>query len=159
MDRGLSVLFVLAISLCAFPLSAKDQYAGYYYPNPVTKEAYRSRIRTLSEASREARMAFVTSITNNIIRKNSYPPQFTVYLKGSRQQKLIIVGLRDGSYNTIFRARALMAQLKTGVSTKRVMREKVKTNHLTFLDLLKSMGFEQLTISDGKVFSHQIIIR
>ena len=159
MDRGLSILFVLAICLIAFPLSANDQYAGYYYPNPVTKEAYRSRTRTLSEASKQARVSFVTSITQSIIRKHSYPPQFAVYSKGNRQQKFIIVGLRDDAYNTIFRARALLTQLKAVVPTTRLMREEMKTNYLTFLDLLKSMGFEQLTVSDGKEFSHQINIR
>ena len=159
MVRGLSVLLIIVISVIAFPLSANDHHAGYYYPNPVTKEAYRSRTRTLSEARREARAAFVISITNNMIRKNSYPPQFAVYSKGSRQQKLIIVGLRDDAYNTIFRARALLTQLKAVVLTTRIMPTKMKTNDLTFLDLLKSIGFEQLIVSDGKEFSHQINIR
>ena len=82
-----------------------------------------------------------------------------MYSKGSRQQKLIIVGLRDDAYNTIFRARALLAQLTVVARTIRLVRERMKPSHLTFLDFLNLMGFEQLTVSDGKEFSHQITIR
>jgi len=159
MLRCLTFCFALAFGLYAAPLSAKDRHAGYYYPKPVTQEAYRSRTRTLPDASRQARVAFVTSLTNSMIKNNSYPPQFAMYSKGSRQQKLIIVGLRDDAYNTIFRTRALLAQLTAVARTTRLVREQMKPSHLTFLDFLNLMGFEQLTVSDGKEFSHQITIR
>ena len=156
---GLSLCVVLAFVCYTVPASANDRHAGYYYPKPVTTEAYRSRTRTLPDASRQARVAFVTSITNSMVKNSSYPPQFAMYSKGSRQQKLIIVGLRDDAYNTIFRARALLAQLTAVARTTRLVREQMKPSHLTFLDFLNLMGFEQLTVSDGKEFSHQITIR
>ena len=159
MVRSLSLFVVLAFVCCAVPVSANDRHAGYYYPKPVTTEAYRSRTRTLSDASRQARVAFVTSVTKSMVKNCSYPPQFAMYSKGSRQQKLIIVGLRNDAYNTIFRARALLAQLTAVARTIRLIRERMKPSHLTFLDFLNLMGFEQLTVSDGKEFSHQITIR
>ena len=114
----------------------------------------------LPDASRQARVAFVSSITNSMVKNSSYPPQFAMYSKGSRQQNLIIVGLRDDAYNTIFRARALLAQLTAVARTTRLVRERMKPSHPNvFLDFLSLMGFEQLTVSDGKEFSHQITIR
>jgi len=141
------------------PAEASDRHAGYYYPKPVTKEHYRPRARKMSGAGRETRIAFVTKITNAMWTKNPYPPQFAMFSKGSQQEKLILVSLRDGAFNTIFRARALLAQLTVVARTTRLIREQLKPIDLTFLDLLNLMGFEQLTISDGKTFSHEIILR
>ena len=159
MVRSLSLFVALAFVCFAVSVSANDRHAGYYYPKPVTTEAYRSRTRTLPDASRQARVAFVTSITKSMTKNCSSPLQFAMYSKGSRQQKLIIVGLRDDAYNTIFRARALLAQLTVVARTIRLVRERMKPSHLTFLEFLNLMGFEQLTVSDGKEFSHQITIR
>jgi hypothetical protein len=94
-----------------------------------------------------------------VLNKAGYPPQYAIFSRGERQEKLIIVGIRDGAYNTIFRTRALLAQLTAVARTTRVIQEQMKPGDLTFLDLLNLMGFEQMTISDGKSFSHQIIIR
>ena len=158
MVRSLSLFVSLAFVCCAVSVSANDRHAGYYYPKPVTTEAYRSRTRTLPDASRQARVAFVTSITKSMVKNCSYPPQFAMYSKGSRQQSSSSSDC-DDAYNTIFRARALLAQLTVVARTIRLVRERMKPSHLTFLDFLNLMGFEQLTVSDGKEFSHQITIR
>ena len=153
----ITALFVVVSAIG--PAEASDRHAGYYYPMPVTKEHYRPRARKMSGAGRETRIAFVTKIANAMWTKNPYPPQFAMFSKGSQQEKLIIVSLRDGAFNTIFRARALLAQLTVVARTTRLIREQLKPIDLTFLDLLNLMGFEQLTISDGKTFSHEIILR
>ncbi|MEC9185842.1 MAG: hypothetical protein VX930_16340, partial [Pseudomonadota bacterium] len=81
MVRSLS-LFVAPAFVCrAVPVSANDRHAGYYYPKPVTTEAYRSRSRTLPDASQQARVAFVTSITKSMLKNCSYPPEFAMYSK------------------------------------------------------------------------------
>jgi hypothetical protein len=36
--------------------------------------------------------------------------------------------------------------------------ENTLAEHATFFDLLKMLGFEQLTVSDGDDFAHQITI-
>ena len=65
----------------------------------------------------------MSSITNSMVKNSSYPPQFAMYSKGSRQQNLIIVGLRDDAYNTIFRARIIGA-IDGGGRTTRLVRER-----------------------------------
>ena len=141
------------------PAEASDRHAGYYYPKPVTKEHYRPRSRKMSGAGRETRITFFTNITNSMWTKNPYPPQFAMFSKGSQQEKLIIVSLRDGAFNTIFRARALLVKLNAVARMMQLIREQLKTADLNFFDLLNLTGFEQVTISDGKTFSHQIILR
>jgi len=154
--RGLALLLIMFV---ATPGNANDRHAGYYYPKPVTKEAYRPRARKMAGANKQARIALVTNITNGMMNKAAYPPQYAIFSKGARQEKLIIVSVRDDAYNTVFRARALLAQLTAVARTTRIVQEQMKPGDLTFLDLLNLMGFEQMTISDGKSFSHQIILR
>jgi hypothetical protein len=152
-------LVLLTIVFLAIPGKANDRHAGYYYPEPVTKEVYRPRSRKVMGANKQARIALVANIANVVLNTAGYPPQYAIFSRGERQEKLIIVGIRDGAYNTIFRTRALLAQLTAVARTTRVIQEQMKPGDLTFLDLLNLMGFEQMTISDGKSFSHQIIIR
>lgn len=158
MRRMLGVLIVVMLWSAA-PGHAEERHAGYYYPIPKTQETYRARARTLPDASQHARIAFVTNLTNGMISNNPYPPQFAMFAKGARREKLIIVALHDSSYNTIYRVRALLAQLTAVARTTRIFKEQMKSDHLTFLDLLNMMGFEQLTVSDGRDFAHQILIR
>ena len=152
-------LVLLSVTFAAMPGNANDRHAGYYYPKPVTSEVYRPRTRKMIGANKQARIAFVTNTTNSMRNKAANPPQYAIFSKGVRQEKLIIVGTRDDAYNTIFRARALLEQLTAVARTTRIIQEQKKPGNLTFLDLLKLMGFEQVTISDGKSFSHQITIR
>ena len=152
-------LVLLSVTFAAMPGKANDRHAGYYYPKPVTSEVYRPRVRKMIGANKQARIVFVTNITNSMLNKAAYPPLYAVFSKGTRQEKLIVVGIRDDAYNTIFRARALLAQLTAVARTTRIIQEQIKPGDLTFLDLLNLMGFEQMTISDGKSFSHQITIR
>ena len=157
MVRSLSLFVSLAFVCCAVPVSANERHAGYYYPKPVTTEAYRSRTRTLPDASRQARVAFVTNITK-VWSRTALPASIRDVFEGVAA-KAHHRRTRDDAYNTIFRARALLAQLTAVARTIRLTRDRMKPSHLTFLDFLNLMGFEQLTVSDGKEFSHQIKIR
>ena len=106
---GLALAVVLAVA--APPVGADEEHhAGTYYPQPQTVETYAARATTLPEASRSQRLAFVTALTTQML-SNPYPPQFAIFAKGTNAEKLIIVGLYDNAYNTIYRARALFAML------------------------------------------------
>ena len=154
----LMIAFMLTF-IVIWPAGAVDSHAGYYYPKPVTQEQYRPRVRKMPGTNKQGRVAFVSNFTNGIMIKNPYLPQFAIFSAGARRQKLIIVALRDEAYNTIFRARALLAQLTAVARTTPIIREQMKSDDLTFLDVLNLIGFEQLTISDGKTYSHQIHLR
>lgn len=133
-----------------------DRHEGYYYPPLQTPpEIYKARAVTLAEASRARRIAFVTALTNQMMR-NPYPPPFAIFAKGDDAEKIIIVGLYEGNYNTIYRARGLLAMLTARARMTPVFRKHQVEDVFTFFDFLKLQGFERLTVTDGKSFSHQI---
>ena len=69
---------------------------------------------------------------------------------------LIIVALSDGQLNTIYRARALLATFTAVARSTSFFQQHTQPDESTFLDLLKLLGFKQVTISDGRDFAHQV---
>lgn len=135
-----------------------DRHVGYYYPEPATTEVYEARAYTLPDVSRKARIAFVTGITNEQ-NKAPYPPQAAIFAKGSDAEKLIIVALEDGRIDTLYRARAIFAQMTAVARLLPVFSELGVEDYYTFFDLAKMLGFEQITISNGRAFAHQVEIK
>ena len=142
--------------------AAGDRHAGYYYPEPTTREVYGARTDTLPEADRRMRIGFVTGIANHIANQ-PYPPQAAMFAKGSEARKLIIVALVDGRIDTIYRARAVLANMTAAARMLPAFQDMgaqtngVQTN-LTFFDLAKMLGFEKITITNGRDFAYQVIL-
>ncbi|MCZ6859651.1 MAG: molybdopterin-guanine dinucleotide biosynthesis protein A [Alphaproteobacteria bacterium] len=158
------LLAIIGLSLATMPQGwaeearkgKYDRHEGYYYPplqNPP--EIYKARATTLPEANRKRRLAFVTALTNQMMQ-NPYPPPFALFAKGDDAEKLIIVSLYDNAYNTIYRGRGLLAILTAAARMTPIFRKHQVEDVFTFFDLLKLQGFERVTVSDGKEFSHQI---
>jgi hypothetical protein len=134
-----------------------DRHEGYYYPAPQTTESYTARVVTLSESSRERRIGFVTGLTQQLLG-GDYAPSYAIFAKGEEAEKLIIVGLVDGELNTIYRMRALLANLTAVSRVTPFFRENTLPEYATFFDLLKLLGFQQLTVTDGVALTHQVTI-
>lgn len=135
----------------------QDRHSGYYYPEPESTEVYKARAFKIPDSSRKIRVAFVTGITNEQ-NKAPYPPQAAIFAKGSEAEKLIIVALEDGRIDTIYRARAIFAQMTAVARLLPVFSDLGVEDYYTFFDLAKMMGFTQITISNGRGFAHQVII-
>ena len=152
-----AVLAVLlgSVLLAAGPSRADDKYSGYYYPPPGDVEIYQARVKPLADAKREQRIAFVTGVTQQLIN-GKYPPTFAIFAKGDEADKLMIVALQGGQIDTIYRARALLANLTALSRLTPFFRENAIADQGTFFDLLKLLGFAQVTISDGDKFAHQV---
>lgn len=134
-----------------------DRHAGYYYPETVTTETYPARAEVLVDSSRRQRVGFVVELTQQMI-KNPYPPQFVIFPKGAGAEKMIIVALEEGFIDTLYRGRALLAMLTSIARSTRLFQDIGEADELTFFDLLHVLGFEQITISDGRTWAHQITI-
>ena len=153
----------LAIGLLALAVSSTeaaendDRHAGYYYPEPESIEVYRARSRPLDDASRRHRIGFVVSVVNDALAR-PYPPPVSVFAKGNEAEKLIIVSNVDGRLDTLYRVRAYLATLTSSARVTPIFRQLKVEDRFTFLDLAKMLGFEQVTISDGRNFAHQIIL-
>lgn len=147
------------VALLAQPAAAqdKDRHAGYYYPPITVIESYDAEATLLAGSNRVRRIGFITILVNKALQA-SYPPPYTMFVKGAEGEKLIIVGMGDYLAN-VYQARGLLAQLTAQARTTEVFKEVDAENRLTFLDLLKMLGFEQVTVSDGKTYTLQIAIK
>jgi hypothetical protein len=134
-----------------------DLHEGYYYPKPESVEHYPARVYTLPESDRVRRQAFIIGLTKQLVA-GQYAPSYALFAKGDGSDKLIIVALGDGQLNTIYRARALLATFTSVARATPFFQQNTQPDESTFLDLLKLLGFRQVTISDGRDFAHQIII-
>jgi hypothetical protein len=71
---------------------------------------------------------------------------------------MIIVALEDGRIDTIYRARAIFANMTAIARLLPAVVEMGVQDEFTFFDLAKLIGVRQITISDGRDFAHQVII-
>ncbi len=151
-------LFILILSAVAAVAQEppRDRHAGYYYPKMFTVERYVARSRVLIGASRKQRIAFVTTLTTAMLKRDRLPP-FAIFAKGKGAEKMIIVGM--GSWiGSLYQARALLAMMTAQARQTPIFREYKVQDVFTFFDLANMLGFERITISDGKSFAHQIRI-
>ncbi len=135
-----------------------DRYVGYYYPKPAAIEIYKARAAVLPGANRKRRVAFIVHVVNERLQR-PYPPTYSLFPKGGRAHKLIIISNLPGQLNTIYRVRALLATMTSVARSLPIFRDHSVEDDFTFLDLMKMLGFESVTVSDGESFTHQIILR
>ncbi|WP_419901391.1 molybdopterin-guanine dinucleotide biosynthesis protein A [Kiloniella sp.] len=152
------LIAIFTVSLMSSVVQAADRHAGYYYPEPVYKEYYKARAKGLKTASRKTRIAFVTSITQQNM-KREFSPEAAIFAKGEDAEKLIIVGLVDGRLDTIYRSRAIFANMTAAARTLPIFQELGVEDVFTFFDLAALMGFKQITITNGRNFTHQVLLQ
>ncbi len=157
--RAMGLIAAAALSLTLWSAAeAKDRHIGYYYPPPHSEETYTARAQVLPDSDRKRRLAFVTGLTIQMLAQ-PYPPQFVVFAKGDEAEKLIIVATQDNAYDTIYRARALFALLTAIARQSAFFQDYGVEDLFTFFDLARLLGFEYITISDGKRFAHRVVLR
>ena len=156
---ALPVFLLLVFSLVppAGAGSNGDRHAGYYYPDPSSRETYVARANTSPQATALTRIGFVTALANGHDNR-PYAPPIAIFAKGAEAEKLIMVALEDGRLDTIFRMRAVLAQMTASARLLPALRDVGAQERYTFLDLLKILGFTRLTVSNGRDFAHQILI-
>jgi hypothetical protein len=162
---GVSALGILSgtataqdnVSFSQEPAEEQSLHEGYYYPKPKTLEHYVSRTITLGESDKVRRQAFIIGMTKQLL-DGKYAPSFAIFAKGDQSEKLIIVGMVDGQLNTIYRARALLAQLTAVARSTPFFQQNTQPEEATFFDFMKLLGFRQITITDGREFAHQVVV-
>ena len=136
----------------------EDRYIGYYYPKPTSTEVFESQMQTIPSMDRAQRIQFVTVVSQGTIQ-SAYRVPYAVFAKGEKGDKMIIVGLQSGELNTIYRMRALLANMTTMSRLSPFFQERTVAEDATFFDLLKLLGFKELTITDGEKLTHQVTIK
>jgi hypothetical protein len=138
--------------------AGQDRYIGYYYPKPTSTETFDSSMQTIQGADRPQRIQFVTVVSQGTIQ-SAYRVPYAVFAKGEKADKMIIVGMQQGELNTIYRMRALLANMTTMSRLSPFFQERTVAEDATFFDLLKLLGFKELTITDGEKLTHQVTIK
>ncbi|MEM7544755.1 MAG: hypothetical protein AAF367_04395 [Pseudomonadota bacterium] len=134
---------------------ADDRYVDYYYPPITSEESFNRQLAAAPAAPAAVRTNFVTAITKAQLEAPE-SPRFVIFEKGANAEKLIIVALDDQVFKTLFRARALLAQITSNMRGTDFFRQQNLHLEGTLYDMLKIMQFESLVISDGEAWSHMV---
>ena len=148
---------VLAVALLFADSAAADRHEGYYYPTVTSSEVYTARSSTLPDSSRARRIGFIVGLTRQQLAQD-YPPEVAIFVKGAEAEKMIIVALNRDAISSLYQARAMLAQMTSVARSTEVFIQNRVEDHYTFLDLLKLLGYELLTITDGHSYTHQYSI-
>jgi hypothetical protein len=152
-----ALLFWLVLA-AQYPARAQDRHEGYYYPPITSEETYHARALVMDNASRQTRIGFIVA-QNSGQRQQKYAPRFAIFAKGKEAEKLIILGLDEDGFATLYRARGMLAQLTASARGSTLFRNLAVEDLFTFFDLAKMLGFIQITVSDGRSYAHRIELR
>ena len=151
----LAVPLALALTLTATLSSAQARYEGYYYPDITSQEEFARVIRSGPTPSKAVRVDFVTNLTAAQLAAPE-SPRFVFFAKGGDAKHLNVIALDDDVFSTLYRARAVLAQMTSNVRRGDFFRGQGLETVATFYDLLQLMEFDTLVISDGESWAHQV---
>jgi hypothetical protein len=154
---ALALLVAAPAAAPAAQTAPDDRHAGYYYPPPQSFETYKARTAPLADSDRRRRVGFSVELAARMLQ-HPYPPDFVLFVKGEQAEKMIIVSLREGALDTIYRARAALAQMTLIARGSPLFAQLGVEDYFVFYDLCRLMGFDQITVSDGQGFAHQITL-
>ena len=146
---------IAALVLGAVTADAQERYEGYYYPQVTSQEQFSRVIRQGPTSSKSVRVEFVTNLTAAQLAAPE-SPRFVFFAKGADAKHLTLIALDNDIFSTIYRARAVMAQMTSNMRNNEFFRQQGLEFVATFYDLLQIMEFDTLVISDGETWAHQV---
>ena len=149
----LAAIFITAMTTVS--AHAQERYEGYYYPEVTSQEEFSRVIRQGPASNKGVRVEFVTNLTAAQLAA-AESPRFVFFAKGADAKHLNIIALDDDVFSSIYRARAVMAQMTSNMRNNDFFRAQGLEFVATFYDLLQIMEFDTLVISDGETWSHQV---
>lgn len=158
--RQIALLLLPVLLLGGFaPHALADSKENYYYPPVSSEEVFARTITDRAPPSdRKVRVTFMTQITKAQLAAPE-TPRFAVFAKGKDAQHMIIIALDDEIFRTIFRARAILAQLTSNARGTDFFIKNGIATQATWFDLAKLLGFEDIVISDGQLWSHRVVLQ
>ncbi len=150
---------ILMAALIAASLGTTAWAAGrdsYYYPPVNSEEVFARDLAVAPPAGRAVRVGFTTQITKAQLAAPE-SPRFVIFAKGDEARHMIIIALDDQVFKTIYRARAVLAQLTSNARGTDFFINSNIQDHATWFDLVKLLGFADMVISDGVTWSHRVI--
>jgi len=91
--------------------AADSDHVDYYYPAPTSSEVFDRELVVAAEpADRSLRLRFLEQL-NEAHRETEGRMRYMVFAKGGDAEHMIIVALEDQIFQSLFRARAVLAAL------------------------------------------------
>lgn len=149
------IILIAGILLTAIPAVAQDRHSGYYYPAPTSTEVYIARTQILEDSDKRRRIGFIVGLTDEQIKRN-YAPDYAIFAKGENAEKLIIISMRRDFIASLYQARGFLAQLTAQSRGTELFRQLGVEESFTFWDLVRMLGFEMATVSNGIDYTHQV---
>ncbi len=149
---------IIAVSLAVASFGGAAWAAGrdsYYYPPVNSEEVFARDLALVPIPRRAVRVGLITRITRTQLAAPE-SPRFVIFAKGDEAKHMIIIALDDQVFKTVYRARAVLAQLTTNVRNADFFTGNIE-DYATWFDLAKLLGFDDLVISDGATWSHRVI--
>ena len=135
----LRIFIVIGFVLGSVPAMAQDDLSvGYYYPEITSQETFTRVLGLDFKASAKLRSTFVTAITKSRFESPANP-NYVIFAKGTQPQKLVIVALDDDVFKTLYRARAVLAQLSSNLRAGLFKDDENLRVAGTFYDLMQIM--------------------
>jgi hypothetical protein len=150
------ILIAAIIAVGLGGVAIADTKDNYYYPTISSEEVFSRDLGTPPPAGRVVRVGFTTQITKAQLDAPE-SPRFVIFAKGTDAQHMVIIALDDDIFKTVYRARAVLAQLTSNARGTDFFIENDLQSHATWFDLAKMLGFDDLVISDGATWSHRVI--
>ena len=147
----------LAVALTAATAVAQDR-EGYYYPAITSEEVFARTMLEVQPGERADRVRFVINATKTLV-KASGAPRYVIFEKGSDAQHMIIIALDDEVFATLYRARAILAQLTARVRGSEFFERTGLATEATWFDMAKLLGFEDVVVSDGRDWAHRVVLQ
>lgn len=148
------IALLVTLMFCG-AVAAEDRYVGYYFPEITSEETFDRLVRPADGVGKAVRIDFVNVLTSAQLDAPE-SPRFVFFSKGEGANTLILVALDDEVFSTIYRARAILAQLTVSVRQGGFFVQEDLQYVATFFDLLQLMAFDELIISDGQNWSHRV---
>ena len=151
-------LAIIAALVLASAVAAEDRYVGYYYPELTSEETFDRVIRPVQGVGKDVRIDFVNKITLAQLQAPANP-RYVFFAKGTGASTLILTALDDDIFSSIYRARAVLAQLTASVRQGGFFRQQELQFVATYFDLLQMMEFDALIITDGDTWTHKVTFK
>ena len=150
-----------SLAACVW-LAATAAVAGdresYYYPKVSSQEVFDRQMLDVPPSGQEARVRFILNAAK--AQHAAWgPPRFVIFEKGAESQHMIIIALDDQVFETLYRARAVLAQLTSMLRGSEFFNKTGLITEATWFDLAKLLGFKDVVISDGRTWSHRVVLK
>lgn len=136
----------------------EDTREGYYYPEVGSEEVFDRDIGQGPPTNRLTRVAFVTELTRQQHAAQT-PPRIAIFAKGAEAEHMIITALEPGIFESLFRARAVLAQLTATARQAEIFTKTSMAADVTWFDLVKLLGFEDIVVTDGVSWAHRVVLK